>query len=286
MDKLKGIILDVDGVIIGKKEGINFPNPSEEVINKLKEINANGTNIHLCTSKPFFAINKLVKKIGLNTFHISNGGAIISNPINKKIISKHVINKKLAKKVIEFCMKNSIYIEAYTKDEYYICRNKICDITKKRAEKVMMQEAIVVDDLNEIIDKDIVQFKFISTEQNKENINKLFLDEKIELSINWTFHPAIPFLKTGDVTSKDISKRQGLLDICEYLNVSTGNILGVGDSKNDWNFIQLCKYKCAMGNASEELKKLVLAENGYIGESVDDNGIIDILDYFLDRLNL
>ena len=61
-------------------------------------------------------------------------------------------------------------------------------------------------------------------------------------------------------------------------------MLAVGDSLSDWQFIGLCGYKAAMGNASDELKKLVTKNQQgsfYIGPDVDNNGIIEILNYFL-----
>ena len=61
-------------------------------------------------------------------------------------------------------------------------------------------------------------------------------------------------------------------------------MLGVGDSKSDRNFIELCKYGAAMGNASQELKDLVSSKGedyAFIGPSVDENGILTILDHFL-----
>ena len=281
MTAIKGIVLDIDGVIIGKKKGFNFPMPNEKVINKLKEVSEQGISVSLCSSKPFFAMSEVVEKIGLNSFHIASGGAIIGNTVDGRVISKHLIDKTIAKKLIDFAVKNDIYIEAYTEDGYYIYRNEICDITKKRAERVIMREATVVEDLNQIIDKDVIQFKFTTTEENKEKVNNLFENENIPLSLNWTFHPAILPFQVGDITSKGISKKQGIIDLAIYLGISTDNMLGVGDSNNDWNFMQLCKYTSAMGNATEELKKLVLSKGGYIGKSVDDNGIIDILDYFI-----
>ena len=38
MNKILGIILDVDGVIVGEKIGFNSPNPHIDVINKLREL--------------------------------------------------------------------------------------------------------------------------------------------------------------------------------------------------------------------------------------------------------
>ena len=61
MKKIKGIILDVDGVIIGEKIDFNSPNPHIDVINKLRKIRKKGISISLCTAKPHFSIDKRCK---------------------------------------------------------------------------------------------------------------------------------------------------------------------------------------------------------------------------------
>ena len=62
------------------------------------------------------------------------------------------------------------------------------------------------------------------------------------------------------------------------------NILAVGDSTSDWNFMSLCGYVGAMGNASTKLKELVKTKGDgkyLVGKHVDDNGVIGILDWYL-----
>lgn len=46
---IKAIITDIDGIIVGKKQGVNFPLPNELVIQKLKELHNNGLAIILCS---------------------------------------------------------------------------------------------------------------------------------------------------------------------------------------------------------------------------------------------
>ncbi len=86
MNNIKGIILDVDGVIVGEKIGFNSPWPHIDVINKLKEIRNKGISISLCTAKPHFSISKIIKDAGLDNYHIADGGAVIINPVNRKIV--------------------------------------------------------------------------------------------------------------------------------------------------------------------------------------------------------
>jgi len=66
------------------------------------------------------------------------------------------------------------------------------------------------------------------------------------------------------------------------LGIDLDHFLGVGDSVSDWQFIYLCKYAGAMGNASEELKELVRSkkDDGFIGGDVNNNGILEIFKYY------
>lgn len=78
-----------------------------------------------------------------------------------------------------------------------------------------------------------------------------------------------------------ISKKEAAEEIIGYENLTGDEMLGVGDSTSDWQFIQLCTYKGAMGNASQELKDLVdQTEEGFIGKNVDENGVLDIFKHF------
>jgi hydroxymethylpyrimidine pyrophosphatase-like HAD family hydrolase len=90
-------------------------------------------------------------------------------------------------------------------------------------------------------------------------------------------------LQFGIITAPDTTKKQGALDIAKILDVPIENFLAVGDSTSDWKFMKICGFVAAMGNASDELKELVITKDnkGYIGESVDENGIIEILNWYL-----
>ncbi|MCL2383073.1 MAG: Cof-type HAD-IIB family hydrolase [Oscillospiraceae bacterium] len=282
MADIKAIILDIDGVIVGKKHGINSPMPNKKVAEILKKINEQGISVSLCGSRPSFAIKKIIEYIGLDSMHVTNGGSIVFNPIAGMIIREELMDKELLKKLVVLCDKHDIYLELHTKDQYYYMKkSKVSDVTAKR-EQIITEKVILVDNLEEAISKSVVQCKLIAKDdKEKERVTDIFMNANLDLSLNWTFNPKTLPIKIGDVLTQGISKTQGLLDIADYLGVSTENMLGVGDCINDWNFMKLCKYKAAMGNATEELKKEVLNANGYIGKTVDEDGIIGILDYFL-----
>ena len=285
MDKVKGIILDVDGVIVGEKIGFNSPNPHIDVINKLKELRNKGISISLCTAKPHFSIGSIINDAGLDNYHITDGGGVIINPITKSIVKKYIIDKELAKRVLKMCIDNNIYTEFYTVENYYIQADQECDITPKHIHILQENPVKLKDIVEESSQYEITKIMPIALdEEDQERVKKLYNNLNINLTLSWGIHPVANPLKFGIITAPGISKKQGAIEISKNMNVPLENILAVGDSTSDWHFIELCGFAGAMGNASEELKRLVATkEEGhhYIGNSVDENGIIEILNYFI-----
>lgn len=284
MKNIKGIILDVDGVIIGEKIGFNSPDPHIDVINKLKEIRNEGIPISLCTAKPHFSINKIIKAAGLDNYHIADGGSVIINPINNSIVKKYVIDKNCVKEILDMYIANNVYTEFYTVDNYFIQENQKCDITQKHIH-ILQDNPVVVNNLSEeSLKHEVTKIMPIALDEKDQiKVTKLFEEMNTGLTLSWGIHPVANPLKFGIITAPGISKKQGAIEISKNMKVSLENILAVGDSTSDWQFIELCGYGAAIGNASDKLKELVRTKKEnhfYIGEDVNKNGIIEILNYF------
>lgn len=282
---IKGIILDIDGVIVGEKIGFNSPFPHPLVIKKLKELREKGIVISLCTAKPHFSIIKIINDAGLNNLHITNGGGVIINPIHQRILRKHLVEKESAQKIISELINNNVYIEFYTQEDYFIQKNQISKLTKTHTHILQREPVVVASLADESNSRDVVKIMPIAeNEKDKLRISQLHKPFESNLTLSWGIHPiALPHV-FGIVTAKGISKKQATLEIALAENLKPEELLGIGDSTSDWQFIEECKYAGTVGNGSEELKRLVLSkgkEFSFIGRSVDENGILDILGHFL-----
>ncbi len=283
-DEIKAIILDVDGVIVGEKIGYNSPNPHPEVTEKLRQIQNTGIPIILCTAKPHFALKKLIVDANLDNFHITDGGGVIIDPLQNRILTKHCIPSEIAPKVVEKLLSTNVYTEIYTVDNYIIASSQKGEITDKH-ELVIQSKPKEVESLLSYI-KNIEITKIMPIAKNIDD--KMIVDKTLqqfvpEVTVSWGVHPVILPLQFGIVTAPGISKSIAASEILKNIGVSPEKTLGVGDSTSDWQFIESCGYAAAMGNASEELKQLVLSkedEYSYIAPSVDDNGILSVFNYF------
>lgn len=280
---IKAIILDIDGVIIGTKQGINVPYPHTKVTVRLKEIQDSGIPITLCTGKAQFSVIDVIKTANLNNTHITNNGATILDPIAHKTISQFPLEKGHLEVLADFCKTNNLQLELYTASNWYVEKGRNTKYTKEHG-NILDQPAKEVDSLREIIaTKSIIKAIVVvdNDEEERKYAQKFkeLLNDSVKIS--WTCAPIMLPAKLGLFTKKGVSKESAIKIISKSLNISTENMLGVGDNEPDWQFMQHCGYVAAMGNASDSLKKLVKSKkNHFIGQGVDENGIIGILDYF------
>ncbi len=279
----KAIVLDVDGVIIGEKKGINTPHPHQDVLNKLKQVRESGIPIILCTAKPAFAISYEIENANLDNPHIADGGALLVDN-HGKVYEQFSLEKNLAKQIVKTLIDNNIYTEVYTSSDYIIEKSQVSDITDKHA-FVLQRKPVIVESLEKFCDENVItKIIFVVADESFKSFGeKVFEPFKNNSTMVWAVHPPILPLQFGIITSLGISKPKGLEDIAKILGTNLENMLAVGDSTSDWKFMKLCGYVGAMGNATSELKELSKSKgNGkfMIGKTVDENGVIDIIDWF------
>lgn len=281
---IRGIILDVDGVIVGSKKGYNWPMPHHDVIAALKELREKGIFVSLCTGKGTFAIKDIVKAAQLNNLHIGDGGAVVMDFLNNEVVEKHCVEKEDAKNILTVLTSCRTYVEVYTVDGYYIGKDTVSDITTKHTE-ILGREPIIVNSLFNIVStQEIVKIMPVAKDENeKQEIIAVFAPFADTLSLQWGVHPTAVPLQFGIITAPNISKKHAALTIARHTQIPLEQTLGVGDGMSDWNFMELCGFVGIMGNASEDLKHIAATKgegNYYIGPSVNENGLLAIFEHF------
>jgi HAD superfamily hydrolase (TIGR01484 family) len=282
---IRGILTDIDGVIVGDKLDYNSPYPHPDVIARLKTIHQKGMPVILATGKPHYVIGKIIRDASLDNPHITDGGAIIIDPITNTIVRKHVIDPEPVARLVDSCIKAGMYVEIYTPDRYIIQKSQIRENLTPVHTHILQTEPMIVDDLvAESKKHEVIKVVPIATDEtDTKRLFDLCAPFSDQLSVAITTHMiALPH-QFGIVTKKGISKKQSAIDATQALGIPLSDYLAIGDSTSDWSFMQLCGYIATVSNGSDELKQHVrdAGDHGHIADkSVDENGMLSILNFF------
>lgn len=280
---ITGLILDIDGVIVGEKIGFNSPYPHADVSNRMRAIVTHGIPVILCTAKPHYSILPIITDAGLSNPHITYAGGVIIDPVKDRIVETHPLERSTAKEIVSACMKHNFYTEVYSLDNYYVLKNQENDLTRVHTH-ILQKPPVFVDSFDSVVNtQDIYKIMpVVPDESGMPTVEKTLLPFKDVVEITWSLHPiAMPHQFCG-IAQKGISKRGAALTVFTHLGLNPKEVLGVGDSTSDWKFMELCGYAATLDNGQEPLKELVRAKNeaGFIGGHVDTNGILTIFDHF------
>jgi HAD superfamily hydrolase (TIGR01484 family) len=249
--KFKAIICDIDGTLIAN----NFTAmPSEKVKQTIKKAQR---KIHIClaTSRPLHVAQHLIDNLNVSSLCVLIGGAQLYDPRSKKTIWEKRINTTDVKKIFEIANAFDIkFTDDGTgknlKNENILIENYLTEgphqfwvytLSPRRAEKF-------VNALSKI--KTIAAAKIPSWEKGRTGVL---------------------------ITHKFATKKHGIQKLSKLLLLKPSEMIGIGDGQNDLPLLTSCGFKVAMGNAEPELKAIA----DYIAPSVEDDGIVDVIEKFI-----
>ncbi len=277
---IKALILDIDGVILGHKEGTNFPLPTPEVQERLQNLSKNGVAISLCTVKAYFAVKPILEACGIeDNYHVTDAGATIIHGKTEKIETS-LIKTTSAKALIEELRQTNIFTEWYCGNEYFALPHSDRIILDGRT-KLLGKQATM---LSEATQNNISKIITLPTDEwQTSQLKEIAQHYTKHAAMHWGINPSLVPKMAAFFTNPQATKRTGVQKLSALQKISLTNTLAMGDSTNDWTFMELCGSVATLDNGSPELKELVKAkgEQGYISShSVDENGIIAALDHF------
>ena len=78
------------------------------------------------------------------------------------------------------------------------------------------------------------------------------------------------------ITDKSVNKGTSLRYLCERNGINMNNVMAIGDSQNDEDFLKEAGYKIAVGNAEDRLKEI----STYTCEKMFGDGVAEAIEKF------
>jgi len=282
---IKAVVLDIDGVVVGTKKGINFPNPAPRVSQALRKVHDSGVPVVFITAKTSFAASENIKYVGIDNPHIADSGAVLFNPIRGELLHIKYISPSDVHRIISLVPKSTL-VHLFTTRGYFVIKKvqeKLPEFVKKYSD-FMQRSPIPVDNFDEVIkNEEVVKINIYAFDsKEKDKITEIISKSMKNIAYRWATNPHLEPVEIMVITTSGVSKRPGVEALTQDLRVSVDEVLGVGDMLQDWDFLEVCGYKATLANGSKKLKdKLNFSdEKQFMGGHVDRDGILDILKHF------
>lgn len=258
MNNVKMLVLDIDGTIFKKDY-----KATQRVQDTLKRLVQDGIKVVLCTGRMYAATKSIALELGLKDPVICYQGGLIKDFVNNdKTLWEVSMDTKLAADVIHNLKKRNVFFNLY-----------INDVLMVEHDDRLVQE--YVDDRN-------IQYKVIGNcdDINLDGINKILaIDDDVNLISNlqkemaelykdklYVIRSTPRFCEFSDPKA---TKGNAVRFLASKWNIKQEEIMACGDQDNDIEMLLAAGIKVAMGNATEDLKKVAT----YITDSVDNDGV-------------
>lgn len=243
----KALLLDLDGTTIpNNRTGV----PSQRVIAAIAKASKK-IAVGVATGRPLFAAQHILSVLSLSSPCVVNGGAQLYDPRTDLVLWEQNLEANAIKELYTICVSLGVVFLLNDGKQNYTME------TPTPSFKVLSG---TIPDLDpQIADQLLKMTSHIPT---------------------ITLHK-VPSWNKGhiDVTINHVNatKLHGVHEIARRLKIEPTEIIGVGDSYNDFPLLMACGLKVAMGNAIPDLKAIA----DYIAPSVEEDGVADVIEKFI-----
>lgn len=243
----KALFLDLDGTTIPLSlDAVPSPRVTE-AIHKAKE----RVKVFIATSRPLDITKHIFDHLSLSGLAVVNGGTQIYDPLTQTVIEDFPLPPQQVQDILSYLRRKGI--RALTQDG--------------KEEREDTGEKITYKVLNVYVPK--ITFAQALLIEQELQANAGILCHKMP---SWT-----PGFMGLDITAANASKLHGITYLKKKYNLRQEEIIGVGDSYNDFPLLMACGLKVAMGNAAEELKAIA----DFIAPTVDEDGVAVVIEKYI-----
>lgn len=259
----KVLFFDVDGTLILNHQGVH--EIDGRVIEKLKEIKAQGNHLFIATGRPYAFVNDYMKSLDFDGFVMANGSHVI---VGEQNIFEKNLGYGNVKRLVEFLEANSV--------EYILQDNTYGYIKPHFSGLLEFYRTATINEANLVFEFDDSVFdQIIKMEVNMPKGMEAKFVELLGDDFNYDYNGAMDYFEIYD---KDITKAQGIEKTLEFYNLKIEDSYAFGDGYNDIDMIKAVGCGVVMGNGVDELKEIA----DYITDDFMDDGLLKALNKFFD----
>ncbi len=251
--KYKAVIADVDGTLIepGTAPTLKVSPRLQKAVSRLHK---KGIHFGLATGRSLDWVEGLIKPLGIKSLLILDNGAKIYDCLNEKYLREFYLAEKQVMKVMTT-------LQVFNDMIYFVndSQRSVFEMNKKHN----------FDKVSKIMVLHLAPMK-------AEKIYQILIKNP-QISVTKSVSKHNPIAESIHITHLKAKKEIALDFVASFLHLKLEEIIGIGDSYNDLEFLSMCGLKIAMGNAVPEVKKIA----DYVVAPYHEDGVAEAMERFI-----
>ena len=248
--KYKLLALDMDGTLLNSQKKI-----SPRTLNAVTELAKRGVYVVTSTGRNLAEIGDFREELKAMHFGILLSGGMVFDFGNDEPIKVHGLDEKIILQLIDFGLDERAMIHLHTV-RHSIARED--DINHMDAfglgiyQDMFNRICVRCDDFKEFVREHPGEVIKVNLYHRSEESRDRNLARIQPLNLSISFAEAFNL----EMSPANITKGSGLVELCEHLKIDISETVAIGDAHNDTEILQTAGLGVAMGNASDEIKRL------------------------------
>ena len=268
--KYKLLAVDMDGTLLNSDKKI-----SPVTLKKISELSRRGVYVVVSTGRALPEVTFYNDELNFMHYGILISGGMIYDFVNEKPLAVHPVNEELILKLIDAGLDEKAMIHLLTVDKSIAAEKDIVNMKDFHIEIYQnMFDKICVrcDDFKKYVRENPgVVIKVNLYHRSRESRNRT-----VERMKNFPLNLVFAEGSNVEASPKNISKASGLIELCKVLGIGVEQCVAVGDAPNDFEILQTAGIGVAMGNASDEIKKIA----DYVTDDNNHDGVAKVIEKF------
>lgn len=277
MGEYKLFAFDLDGTMLGKDGSLS---PKGE--KALTAAAAQGVELVPTTGRILGFLPESLTRLPFIRYVVTSNGAAVYDLSSEKRLYSCLLSWQLAAEVLDILREYPVFVEIYAQGRPVLRRGDLVRAWEEygfpeRKRMYLKKDYLQVQSLRQYIKE---------TQISPEKINLPYLPEKLRgeikerLSQNKNVKLVSSIFDNLEINAAGCHKGAALAALGEILNISRENTAAIGDNGNDREMLEYAGLSIAMGNATEEIKKIAKATTASCEE---DGAALAIENYILRR---
>ena len=270
---IKLITIDVDGTLVTPLKRLSKKNIIE--IDRARDL---GVHIALASGRPFHSMEKYIERLGLmkeGHFTVCQNGSYIVDNATKKPIAGSFQTVDDLERLDKLMADFDVEVSAMDDVGFYTRHKNPSFFTK--ADAFINKLALTPANYEDFPEN--MHFGRFLVLGSRRSIKEVLANMPQEVTDNYYAVQTAPFLI--EVMNKTANKGHAVRQMAEKLGITAGEIMSIGNEKNDIPMLEQTGFPVAMANSAEELKphaKFITKSNlqsgvGYAIERLIENNL-------------